>query len=103
MKKKISGTTRIAQPIREMAGATFMVLGSVILVITFIPLLNPAQYKYYSTGEELEITRYLLGSLLSIFVMYVAYQLSRRKYVLVDKSESDIDKDPIFEDDLDSQ
>ncbi len=74
MKRARSAKTQVL----EAAAAATMVFGAVALMITFFPIINPAQHKFYAYESDSLILRYVVGSLVTSLILGLAFWLNRR-------------------------
>jgi hypothetical protein len=62
----------------EIAAVTLMMVGAVLLVFVFYPNINPTQYRLDNHRENAPISRYLVGTPVSILILIIAWCFNRR-------------------------
>ena len=72
----------------ELAAATIMMFGVVLLVAVYFPVINPQQYNLDSGGAGAPMIRYVLGTPIALFILWVAWRVNRRAQML-NRTEKD--------------
>jgi ABC-type nickel/cobalt efflux system permease component RcnA len=62
----------------EFVAAVLAVLGALLLVAVYFPVLNPAQWSIDSQQEGAPLSRYLLGTTASMLVLSGAWYFNRK-------------------------
>ena len=62
----------------EIVAATMMMLGAVLLVFVYYPNINPVQYRFDSHQESAPMSRYIIGTPVSLLVLLVAWYFNRK-------------------------
>jgi hypothetical protein len=62
----------------EAIGITLAMPGAVLLVAVFYPLINPIQYQLDSHGNHPPLSRYVIGTLISLLLVAAGWHYNRR-------------------------
>lgn len=61
---------RVKSGLREATGMMLAVLGAFLLIATFAPLINPAQFSFVTGKTSLPVIFYVCGTTISIVLMW---------------------------------
>ncbi len=62
----------------EIVAAVSGMLGAVLLVFTYYPVINPIQYRFDNHHEPAPVSRYILGTPFSLLILSGAWYFSRK-------------------------
>ena len=62
----------------EIVAAVSAMLGAVLLVFTYYPVINPIQYRFDNHHELAAVSRYILGTPFSLLILSGAWYFNRK-------------------------
>src|SRR6266852_9870150 len=62
----------------EIVGAVSAMLGAVLLVFTYYPVINPIRYRIDNHHEPAPVSRYILGTPVSLLILSGAWYFNRK-------------------------
>jgi hypothetical protein len=79
----------------EILAMTSAMVGAVLLVFTYYPVINPIQYRIDNHRETAPVSRYILGTPVSLLILSGAWYLNRKTQKLKrDEKDSKHDQKP---------
>ena len=66
----------------EIAAATIAILGAVLLVSVYFPIINPDQYHIDSHGGTLSVWRFIFGTPFSLAILCASWRVNLRAQAL---------------------
>ena len=61
----------------EIVAAIMMMLGAVLLVAVYYPVINPIQYRIDSHQDTAPLSRYIFGTPISLLILWGAWHFNR--------------------------
>ena len=75
----------------ESIAAVLALVGAVALVAVYYPILNPVQFSMDTGRDSVPLSRYILGTPASLFILTAAWHFNR-KAMRLKREEQDVHK-----------